>query len=48
MAKPKHLFKGRHFTAEVIVWAVRWSLMLPVSYRELELMLRDRGRYLDR
>jgi transposase-like protein len=36
-------FKGRQFTAEVILWAVRWYLMFPVSYRDLELMLRDRG-----
>src|SRR5918994_2157916 len=36
-------FKGRQFTAEVILWAVRWYLMFPISYRDLELMLRDRG-----
>jgi transposase, IS6 family len=36
-------FKGRQFSAEVIVWALRWSLMFPVSYRDLELMLADRG-----
>jgi transposase, IS6 family len=35
-------FKGRQFTAEVILWAVRWYLMFPVSYRDLELMLADR------
>jgi len=23
-------FKGRHFTGEVILWAVRWYLMFPV------------------
>jgi transposase-like protein len=34
-------FKGRQFTAEVILWAVRWYLMFPVSYRDLELMLLD-------
>jgi transposase-like protein len=28
-------FKGRQFTAEVILWAVRWYLMFPVSYRDL-------------
>jgi hypothetical protein len=33
----------RQFTAEVIIWAVRWYLMFPVSYRDLELMLLDRG-----
>jgi transposase-like protein len=36
-------FKGRQFTAEVILWAVRWYLMFPVSYRDLELMLQDRS-----
>jgi IS6 family transposase len=36
-------FKGRQFTAEVILWAVRWYLMFPISYRDLELMLPDRG-----
>src|SRR6478609_3371214 len=36
-------FKGRHFIAEVILWAVRWYLMFPISYRDLELMLTDRG-----
>ncbi len=33
-------FKGRQVTADVILWAVRWYLMFPVSYRDLELMLR--------
>jgi transposase-like protein len=41
--RPDQPFKGRHFTAEVILWAVRWYLMFPVSYRNLELMLADRG-----
>jgi transposase-like protein len=36
-------FKGRQFTADVILWAVRWYLMFPISYRDLELMLQDRG-----
>ncbi len=40
---PDRAFKGRQFTAEVILWAVRWYLMFPISYRDLELMLRDRG-----
>ena len=40
-------FKGRQFTAEVILWAVRWSLMFPISYRDLELMLQDRGVTVD-
>jgi transposase-like protein len=39
--------RGRQFTAEVILWAVRWYLMFPVSYRDLELMLLDRGVEVD-
>jgi transposase-like protein len=41
--RPDQSFKGRQFTAEVILWAVRWYLMFPVSYRDPELMLADRG-----
>jgi len=40
-------FKGRQFAAEVILWAVRWYLMFPISYRDLELMLLDRGVAVD-
>ncbi len=39
----KRAFKRRQFTAEVILWAVRWYLIFPISHRDLELMLRDRG-----
>ena len=46
-AGPDRLFKGRQFTAEVILWAVRWYLMFPISYRDLALMLRDRGVAVD-
>ena len=31
-------FKGRQFAAEVILWAVRWYLMFPISYRDRELI----------
>ena len=41
------IFRGRQFTAEVILWAVRWYLMFPISYRDLELMLQDRGVEVD-
>ncbi len=44
---PGNCFKGRQFTAEAILWAVRWYLMFPVSYRDLELMLLDRGVEVD-
>jgi hypothetical protein len=40
-------FHGCRFPAEVIVWAVRWYLRFPVSYRDLELMLADRGVEVD-
>jgi transposase, IS6 family len=31
----------------VILWALRWYLMFPISYRDLELMLLDRGVEVD-
>jgi IS6 family transposase len=43
MAAKGRDFKGRQFTTEVILWAVRWYLMFPISYRDLELVLLDRG-----
>ena len=43
----KNLFKGRQFTAEIIVWAVRWYLQFPISYRDLERMFSDRGIQVD-
>jgi IS6 family transposase len=43
----KNLFKGRQFTAEIILWAVRWYLQFPISYRDLERMFSDRGIQVD-
>jgi transposase-like protein len=40
-------FRGFRFPAEVIFWAVRWYLQFPVSYRDLEAMLADRGVVVD-
>jgi len=40
-------FRGFRFPAEVVLWAVRWYLRFPVSYRDLELMLADRGVAVD-
>src|SRR5712692_7291483 len=40
-------FKGRQFAADIILWAVRWYLMFPISYRDLEMMLADRGVEVD-
>src|SRR3954451_2237175 len=45
--RPEQPFKGRQFTAEVILWAVRWYLMFPISYRDLALMLQERGVAVD-
>jgi transposase, IS6 family len=45
--KNKNPFKGRQFTAEIILWAVRWYLQFPISYRDLESMLSDRGVQVD-
>ena len=47
MARRERPFKGRQFTAEVILWAVRWYLPFPISYRDLERMLSDRGVQVD-
>ncbi|WP_119681423.1 IS6 family transposase [Indioceanicola profundi] len=43
MRDGKDPFKGRRFTAGVILWAVRWYLQFPISYRDPERMLADRG-----
>src|ERR687897_3103128 len=43
----KNLFKGRQFTGETILWAVRWYLQFPISYRDLERMFSDRGIQVD-
>jgi transposase, IS6 family len=40
-------FRGFRFPAAVILWAVRWCLQFPVSYRDLERMLADRGAEVD-
>ena len=47
MNKSQNEFGGRHFTADVILWAVRWYLQFPISYRDLERMLADRGVSVD-
>src|SRR5688500_13288735 len=40
-------FRSYRFPAEVILWAVRWYLQFPISYRDLERMLADRGVKVD-
>ena len=36
-------FKGRHFGGEIVLWAVRWYCRYPISYRDLETMMTERG-----
>lgn len=40
--------RGRHFEAALIVLAVSWSLRYPLSYRDIEEMLLERGLEVDR
>jgi IS6 family transposase len=41
--KPSRSFKGWQLIAEVILWAVRWYRLFPISYHDLKLMLADGG-----
>lgn len=40
-------FKGSHFEREVILWGVRWYVAYPLSYRQLEEMMGERGVEVD-
>jgi putative transposase len=40
-------FKGSHFEREVILWGIRWYVADPISYRQLEEMLEERGVAVD-
>src|SRR3546814_10790181 len=40
-------FKWRHFKGDVILWAVRWNCRYPISYRDFEDMLAERGISVD-
>ncbi len=40
-------FKGRHFEGEIVLWAVHWSCRYPVSDRDLETMMTERGVAVD-
>jgi transposase, IS6 family len=42
-----HLFKWRHFEAEIILLCVRWYLKYALSYRDLEEMMDERGVLID-
>jgi transposase-like protein len=40
-------FKGSHFDKEIILWGVRWYVAYPISYRQLEEMMGERGVAVD-
>jgi transposase-like protein len=40
-------FKGSHFERAVILWAVRWYVAYPISYRQLEEMMEEHGVEVD-
>ena len=40
-------FKGSHFEREAILWGVRWYVAYPISYRQLEEMMEERGVEVD-
>ncbi len=42
-AKSKKEFKDKHFTWEVILWAVRWYCQFAISYRYFVIMAGKRG-----
>jgi len=44
---PKHPFKWRHFQSDIILLCVRWYLRYPLSYRNLEEMMLERGLMVD-
>jgi IS6 family transposase len=41
------LFRGRHFRSDVIILCLRWYLRYPLSYRDLEEMMTERGLSVD-
>ena len=40
-------FKGSHFERDAIVWGIRWYVAYPISYRQLEEMMEERGVEVD-
>ena len=40
-------FKGSQFEREIILWAARWYVAYPISYRQLEEMMGERGVAVD-
>jgi len=40
-------FKGSQFEKAIILWGVRWYVAYPISYRQLEEMMSERGVAVD-
>ena len=40
-------FKGSQFERDIILWGVRWYVAYPISYRQLEEMMHERGVEVD-
>ena len=40
-------FKGSHFERDIVLWGVRWYVAYPISYRQLEEMMEERGVEVD-
>jgi transposase-like protein len=40
-------FKGSYFERDVILWGVRWYVAYPMSYRQFEEMMEERGVEVD-
>jgi putative transposase len=40
-------FKGSQFERDIILWGVRWYVAYPISYRQLEEMMQERGVEVD-
>ena len=40
-------FKGAPLWGEIVLWAVRWYCRYGISYRDLELMMAERGVSVD-
>jgi putative transposase len=40
-------FKGSHFERDFILWGVRWYVAYPISYRQIEEMMGERGVAVD-
>lgn len=45
---PKHPFKWKQFTGEIILWLVRWYCRYALSYGDLKEMSQERGLCLER